>query len=295
MSLLLFASVTGIALLGSLLARAAGRRLYASVLSIGIVVAAGTLITATIFGWTGSLPSLLPWSATASSTSEPWQGLFGPLLLAVILLPSLRWLDAEHDAGRMWIAMVMAALCSMSSLPGGEAYQDVVPGNAFWSLSAVLSTGLSCWSLRSLNASGGGSLMLWILTAFSAAVSAVLLSCYGTLGESCAAVFAATAVAAIVRSCSAQASWHSAWCVLPLFLSTQLITHVRIYSSTALPAYAALLLFLFPSIVCGADRVFCRKASLKKRTLLAAFLSGALCTIVLAAIFFSGSGETEAW
>ncbi|MFO1063668.1 MAG: hypothetical protein U0892_07365 [Pirellulales bacterium] len=295
MSLLLFASVAGIALLGSFLARAAERRLAASVWSICIVVAAASFITATIFSWTGNVPSPMPWSATVSSTSEPWQGLFGSLLLAVILLPSLNWLEAAHDAGRMWITMLLAALCSMSSLPGGEAYQDVVPGNAFWSLAAVLSTGLSCWSLRSLNGSGGGSLGLWILTAFTAAVSAVLLSCYGTLGESCAAVFAATAAAAVVRSCSAQASWHTAWSVLPLFMSTQLITHVRIYSSTALPAYAAVLLFLFLPIVCGADRVFCGKASLKKRTLLAAVLSGVLCMLIIVAIFVGGSGETEAW
>lgn len=240
---------------------------------------------------TGRLPPL-PWPSQ-SSASEPWELVVLPLMLVTAVWPFAR--SMQSITMRLWFAMALASGPLFLSLPVGETYADVVPGNAAWSLFALLAIGANYLAGEQLETRGAARWSLWVFVAQLFTVAALLMTCYGTLGEWSASLALALGVLAACRVFTSEGTWTSDLGLPATVLSCVLLTHIRVYSTQALPAWLAPLPMLSPVVVCAVDQCFGRHRQGWKRWMTAAATAAIVAVTIVATVLALGGQSTQEW
>lgn len=253
----------------------------------GLITALGFRLT------TGRLPPVP--RPDHSTSAEPWELLALPLLVVACLWPLVRQLLLRTNAVRLWLAMVFASLPLLLSLPSGESYADVVPANANWAVLALLAIGTNFLSGEQLDASGAARWSLWVFVAQLFTVAALLMTCYGTLGEWCAIAALTLGVLAAGRVFLTEGAWSSALGLAATTLALTLLSHIRVYSTLALPYWLAPLPMLLPAIICAIDQTFVRGRPGWLRAMIAAAVAAIVSGLVVATVLSLGGPSDEQW
>jgi hypothetical protein len=230
------------------------------------------------------------WSE-AEASAEPWERL--PFSLAVVSLiwPALRIVARRSAALELWLALAAVSLPLASALPVGESYLDVLPGNATWSIAALLAIGANWLASERLAATGAERWSLWVLVAQMLTVAALSMTCYARLADWCFMLGLGFAVLALCRLSVTSGEWTSTLSLPALALSCSLLTHIRIYSGDLLPPWLLSLPMLLPALVGGIDRWLAGKCQPGYRIAIAA---AAAALIALGVITFAvATGEAE--
>ena len=236
----------------------------------------------------------MPWLSQASDI-EPWQLLILPLLGVSCAWPVLREWTIAGQSPRLLSALLLAATIMLSALPSGESYADVVPANAAWSVWSLLAIGMNIQSAERLDATGARRWSLWVFVAQLATVAALLMTCYGTLGQWSASAGLALAAWAACRIFVTEGNWSSVLALAATTLSCTLLTHVRIYSTQALPVWLAPLPMLLPAATCLVDQAFGKYRSARVRVLVAAASATAMVITVVVTMLLTSISPDDQW
>lgn len=231
-----------------------------------------------------------PWSPQALDV-EPWESVLLPLVGVCLVWPLLRGLLHRWPAIRLWAVFALATAPLLASMPPADRYADLLPGNAAWVCAALLAIGANTLACERWEIAGAGRWALWVYVAQMLCVAALLLTCYGTLGEFCVAVALCLATTAIARLFTSDGVWVTAVGVPATMLSCILLLHVRDYSTVALPAWVAPLPLLMPTIVALVDARIGAGRSPIKRVAIAAAVAIGLSILTLASVLSQGSSS----
>jgi hypothetical protein len=222
------------------------------------------------------------WAPDASS-AEPWERLAFPLAAVAVLWPALRMLGARSPGLELWVALGLASLPLLAALPSGASYADVLPGNAMWTLAALLASGANWLAGQRLDATDAERWSLWVFVAQLLTVAGLLMVCYATLAQWCLLLGISLAVLALCNVLVGNGDWTSTLSLSATVLSCSLLTHIRIYShSTSLPPWLLSLPMLSPVLVCTIDRLFAGKRHSRLRIAVAALSAAVLAVAALA-------------
>jgi hypothetical protein len=231
---------------------------------------------------------------------EPWEWAVAPLAIAVlagaVLAGSVR--SGPFGTWRLWCGLLLIGSVIAVALPAGESYSDVVPGNAVWSLVALLSVGANLLAMEQLERSGAGRWSLWVVVAQLATVSAIWLSCYATPGDWLLASTALVAGLGLARAAvplpaGGLRGWQSGVVPGALALGGVMLPYVRIYSTQGLPSVLAAVVFLMPALVVAVDQLWGRYRSPGVRVLAAGSVSAALAGGTLAWVLLQGGASSD--
>lgn len=291
MSSVPYALALAISLVGAVIAVIGDMRLRRPVLSMfacGLTFGLVSIATARFL--TGHWP---PWPWDGSNDFYPWERLVLSLFWVGLSAPFLAYVCTKRqDETVFWLSGV-GGLVLLATLPTGDSYQDMIQGNAAWAIGSLLAIGLNVAALHRLDDHGGGRWLIWIPLAFLSTVSAVLLSCYASLGEYSLCLTLSTLVFASIRSCVKTAHWQRIIGDVCIIAGVALLAQVRIYSSQALSGWSIPIAYGLPALVVGADRLFVSNKRTALRIATAAIVSALLGFLVLLPIF--GSASDEQW
>lgn len=214
----------------------------------------------------GRIPTLGP----QVGNTEPWESSVLASAIVCCLWTLVPKSNAIPSSLRLWLALTLASFPIIAALPSGESYADVLPGNAVWSMMALLAVGVNALACERIDATGGSNWSLWIPSAQLFAVTALYLTCFASLGENCLLLALSLAAMASFRWLLSSGNWTGELALPATALACTLLTHLRIYSPNAMPAWIAPLAFALPTIVCGVDHFVGRNRSQWIRPIIAA-------------------------
>lgn len=226
--------------------------------------------------------------------AEPWESVILPFLLLCIVWPVLRELVERHAALQHWLALCLASIPLLSALTLAERYSDLVAGNTTWSVAVLLSISINWLAGERMDATGASRWSIWVFVAQLLTVSALYMTCYGTVGEWCMIIGLALSVLAAARMLLSQGVWSSALSLPTTTLSCVLLMHIRDYSALALPYWLAPLPLLLPLLVSAIDQLFGKRQGPKVRIASAAITSAVIAAVVIMTTL-SLSGPSENW
>lgn len=261
-------------------------RFYAAAL---VSVTWGVLLLVAFRTITGR-PAPYFWTAEAAA-AEPWERLAFSLAVASVLWLVLRRLTWHSPALQLWLALAIASLPMVAALPSGEGYLDLLPGNAPWSVAALLAVGANWLASERFVLTNAERWSLWVFVAQLLTVAALLMTCYATLAEWCLLSGLGLAVLATCRLFVRSDQWTSTLSLPAIALSCILATHVRIYGGALLPIGLVGIAMYLPVLVCGVDRFVGEKRHPAARITIAATAASVLAAGVIAYAALSGESE----
>jgi hypothetical protein len=243
------------------------------------------------YGVLGRWPSMIGFPA--DDLSEPWEQGIGPLILGGWIWLLIGVACHLTSALRVWIAQFLAAIVLLVALPRGASYADVMSGNAVWTVASVVAVGASALATEHLRATRAGRWTLVCFTVQLFLVAAVLLACYGTLGEFALVAALGLGCLAFGQACGIgdDRVLSVAWCATTL--ACLLLGHVRIYSATALPLWLAPLVMGYPAMVAAVDGLIAGRLPGYWRLGLAAGLTVSLVAVTLGWLILGEPGASD--
>lgn len=266
------------------------RRWPARYFATALVAVAWSVLLVVAFRLVAQRPAPYFWTEEGAA-AEPWERLAFPLAVGTLLWPALRAAARRSTSLELWLALWVTALPLLAALPDGESYLDVLPGNAPWSLAALLAAGANWMASARFIATGAERWSLWVFVAQLLTVAALLMTCYATLAEWCLLLGASLAVLATCRLFVSTGQWTGTLSLPAIALSCIVLTHVRIYSGDVLPAWLLSVPMISPVLVCGIDRLLGQKRHPGIRIAIAATAAAVIAAAVIGYAIVAGESE----
>lgn len=290
MSASAYGIVLGIAALCGAIAIYLQRRWPDRIYATGLVCVCWSILVVVAFRVITGRPAPYFWTDEGQG-AEPWERLAFPLAVAGLLWPVVRAAARRSPALELWLAFWVTTVPMVAALPAGESYLDVMPGNATWSLAALLAAGANWLASARFVSTGAERWSLWVFVAQLLTVAALFMTCYATLSEWCLLLGLGLAVLATCRAFVSSGQWTGTLSLPAIALSCSLLTHIRIYSGDALPAWVLSVPMFSPVLVCGVDRLLGEKRHSRVRIAIAATAAAVLAAGVMAYAMAPGGEE----
>jgi len=231
--------------------------------------------------------------------NQVWQRILWPIGFVVLWSVLLEaFPNALRVDTRLLFYAIVFGIAIYATLPFSPIWDDLIPENTRWLLTSFVSAicnyhsvALMCDDDRSTS---GRRWAIWIIVANYGAITSVMFSQIGSLGEWCLALMSMAAVVAAAVSITGKVSWTKPLLPAMCVLAACLVANIRFNATYPKPWWVFGVLYAMPTAIAAIDLFLENRIGKPQRLVVSAGL-GIVASILLIQAVWIFASTNEEW